>query len=67
MTKAQDYTTVVKDMFGAFPVDMSAFQDAFKSHASFGEKLSKVALSAADKSAEISTKWTKPYPISLPH
>ncbi len=59
MAKAQDYTAQMKDMFGAFPVDMSAFQDAFKSHAAFGEKLSKVALIAANKSAEISTKWTK--------
>ena len=59
MAKAQDYTTQMKDMFGAFPVDMSAFQDAFKSHAAFGEKLSKVALSAANKSADISTRWTK--------
>jgi hypothetical protein len=38
---------------------MSAMQDAFKTQATFGEKLSKVALEAADKSTEISTKWTK--------
>ena len=59
MAKAQEFTTVMKDMFGAFPIDMSAFQDAIKSQAAFGEKLSKVALTAASKSAEISTKWTK--------
>lgn len=59
MAKAQDYTKVMKDFMGAFPVDMTAVQDAFKTQATFGEKLSKVALEAADKSAEISGKWTK--------
>ena len=59
MAKAQDYTKAMKDMMGAFPVDMTAFQDAFKSQAAFGEKLSKVALDAAGKSADISSKWTK--------
>ena len=57
--KAQDYTKVMQDLMGAFPVDMTAMQDAFKTQASFGEKLSKVALAAAAKSTEISTKWTK--------
>lgn len=57
--KTQDYTKVMKDMMGAFPVDMSAMQDAFKSQATLSDKMSKVALQAADKSTEISTKWTK--------
>ena len=60
MAKVQnDYTKMMKDMMGSFPVDMSAVQDAFKTQATFGEKMSKVALEAADKSAEISSKWTK--------
>jgi hypothetical protein len=59
MAKAQEYNKVMKDIMGAFPVDMTAFQDAFKSQAAFGEKLSRVALNAAEKSTEISTKWTK--------
>ena len=59
MAKTQDYTKMVQDMMGAFPVDMSAFQDAFKNTAALNEKFAKVALEAADKSAEISTKWTK--------
>ncbi|WP_326973121.1 phasin family protein [Candidatus Rhodobacter oscarellae] len=49
----------MKDMLGAFPVDMTSMQDAFKTQATLGEKLSKVALDAAEKSTEISTKWTK--------
>lgn len=59
MTNPEDFTKMMKDMMGSFPVDMSSIQDTFKNSASFGEKMSKVALEAADKSAEISTKWTK--------
>ncbi|OWU82343.1 phasin, PhaP [Oceanicola sp. 22II-s10i] len=59
MAKTQDFTAMMKDMMGAFPVDTSAFEGAFKSQASLGEKLSGVYLEAADKSAEITSKWTK--------
>lgn len=59
MTKTQDFTKMFQEMLGAFPVDMTTAQDAFKNQAALGEKFSKVALQAADKSAEISTKWTK--------
>ena len=60
MAATQDYTKMMKDFMGNFPgMDMSAMQDAYKSYAAFGEKMSKVALEAADKSTEISTKWTK--------
>ena len=58
-TKTQDYSKMMKDMMGSFPMDMSAFQDAFKTQAVLAEKMSKVALEAAEKSTEISTKWTK--------
>ena len=58
-TKTQDMTTIFKDMMGAFPVDTAAMQDAFKTTASLNEKLAGVALEAAEKSTEISTKWTK--------
>jgi len=57
--KAQDYTKMMKDMLGAFPVDMTAMQDAFKTQATLSDKMSGVALTAAEKSTEISTKWTK--------
>ena len=57
--KTQDYTKIMKDMMGAFPVDMSAMQDAFKTQATLSDKMSAVALTAADKATEISTKWTK--------
>ncbi len=59
MAKTQDFTAAMKDMMGAFPVDTSAVEDAFKNTAALNERLSGVALEAAEKSAEISSKWTK--------
>ena len=59
MAKTQDFTAVMKDMMGAFPVDTKAMEDVFKTQATLNEKLSGVALEAAEKSAEISSKWTK--------
>ncbi|AML49955.1 MULTISPECIES: phasin family protein [Falsihalocynthiibacter] len=59
MTQAQDFTKIMQDMVGAFPVDTTAFEGAFKNSAALGDKMSKVALTAAEKSNEISTKWTK--------
>lgn len=57
--KTPDFTAMIKDMMGAFPMDMSAMEGSFKSQAALSEKLSAVALDAAEKSTEISTKWTK--------
>jgi hypothetical protein len=54
-----DYTKMMQDMMASFPVDMKAMQDAFKTQAALAEKMSKVVLEAADKSAEISTTWTR--------
>ena len=59
MTKTPDYTKFMQDMMATFPVDASAFQNAFKTQAAFAEKFSKVAIEAAEKSTEISAKWTK--------
>ena len=59
MAKTQDFSTVMKDIMGAFPVDTKSMEDAFKNQAALSEKLSGVALEAAEKSAEISSKWTK--------
>lgn len=59
MTKTPDMTAMFKDVLGAFPMDASAFQDAYKNTATLNEKLSAVAFDAADKSADISSAWTK--------
>ena len=59
MAKTQDIPAMLKDMMGAFPVDTKAVEEVFKTTATLNEKLSAVALEAADKSTEISAKWTK--------
>jgi hypothetical protein len=60
MAKAtNDYSKMMKEMLGAFPVDTSAMSEAFKSQATFADKMSKVVLEAAEKSTEISAGWTK--------
>ncbi|MDW4550485.1 phasin family protein [Defluviimonas sp. D31] len=59
MQKTQDFTKVMQDMASSLPFDAKAFQDTFKTSAVLGEKVTKVALEAAEKSNEISSKWTK--------
>ena len=59
MATAQDMTKMFKDMMGSFPVDTSAYENMFKNTAEMNEKFADVALKAAEKSAELSTKWTK--------
>lgn len=54
-----DFSKVMQDMMGAFPVDTKGLQDVFKTQAALGEKMSRVVLEAAEKSAEVSGKWTK--------
>ena len=57
MTNTTDFTAMFKDVLGSFPVDTSAMDGAFKSTVSLNEKLSTVALTAAEKSAAVSNKW----------
>jgi len=59
VAKTQDFTAVMKDMMGAFPVDTKAMEDAFKTQSSLSEKLSAVSIDAAQKSTEISAKWAQ--------
>lgn len=59
MAKTQDFTKMVQDVLTAFPVDATAVQEAFKTSAALGERMTKVVLEAAEKSTEISSKWTK--------
>jgi len=58
-TKSNDVTKMLQDMMASIPVDASAYQDAFKTSAALGEKISKVAFEAAEKSSEISAKFAK--------
>ncbi len=59
MTKTNDMTKMMQDMMSAFPVDNKAMQEAFKTQAAMTEKMTKVALEAAEKSTEITSKWAK--------
>ena len=54
-----DFTKTMQDMMAKFPMDSTAMQTAFKNQAAFGEKMAKVALEAAEKSTEVSSKWAK--------
>ncbi|PWG16928.1 phasin family protein [Salibaculum griseiflavum] len=58
-TKTQDFTAVMKDMMGAFPVDTKAMEDAFKTQTTLAEKLSAVSIDAAQKSTDLSAKWAQ--------
>ncbi len=55
----QDFNKTMQDMMSAFPMDTSAMQDAFRTQAQLAERLSRVALDAAEQSTEISSSWTK--------
>lgn len=57
--KTQDFATMMKDMMGSFPVDTKAFEEQFKSQAALAEKLSGVAIDAAQKSTDLSAKWAQ--------
>ncbi|MCW1952105.1 MAG: Phasin [Octadecabacter sp.] len=54
-----DFTAVLKDMMGAFPVDTKAMDDAIKMQSTLNEKLSAVSITAAQKSTELSAKWAQ--------
>ena len=59
MAKQPDISAMFKDVLGAFPMDTTSMEDAFKTTATLNEKLSGVALTAVEKSSEVSSKWTK--------
>ena len=59
MTATPDFTAVFKDMMGAFPIDTKSMEDAYKSQTTLAEKMSAVAIDAAQKSTELSAKWAQ--------
>ena len=59
MASTNDFTKYMSDMMGALPMDASSVSEMFRNQANFAEKMSKVALEAAEQSAEISHKWTR--------
>jgi hypothetical protein len=59
MNKSTDMAATLKELMDAFPVDTKSMEEAYKNSLALTEKLSHAAIEAADKSAEISQKWTK--------
>ncbi|RJE80004.1 Phasin [Paracoccus sp. JM45] len=59
MAKTPDYAKTMQDMMANFPIDTSSMQEAMKSQSMLAEKLAKVALTAAERSTEISAQWAK--------
>jgi len=58
MANTQDFTAIFKDFAGSFPVDTKAFEGVVKGQNELNEKLSAVVFAAAQKSTDISAKWT---------
>jgi hypothetical protein len=57
MANTPDFAQLVKDMMGNFPVDTSSMENFAKSQASLAERMSAVAIDAAQKSTDLSAKW----------
>ncbi|TGN47901.1 Phasin [Paracoccus liaowanqingii] len=59
MAKTPDHMKMMQDMMANFPISTSSMQDAMKSQSLLGEKLARMALTAAERSTEISARWSK--------
>ena len=59
MMKTPDVTKAMQDMMSNLPVDTSSVKEAFRTQTALGEKMSRVALQAAERSTEISAQWAK--------
>ena len=59
MAKTPDFTKPFQDMMQNFPVDTSSMTEAFKTQSQLGEKMTRVALQAAERSTEISAQWAR--------
>ncbi len=59
MANAPDYVQMMKDMMTNFPVDTSSVENLAKSQAALAEKMSAVAIEAAQKSTDLSAKWAQ--------
>lgn len=59
MMKTPDFTKSMQDMLQNLPVDTSSVKDAFRTQTQLSERLTRVALQAAERSTEISAQWAK--------
>lgn len=59
MASTQDFSTMIKDMMGNMPVDTAAVDTLLKSQTALAEKMSAVAIEAAQRSTTLSAKWAQ--------
>ena len=59
MKNFAEFRKTVEGMPAMFPADMESFGKAVRRSADFGEKMSKVAIDAAEKNVKISTDGTR--------
>ena len=59
MMTANDMNKMWTEMMGSFPVDTSAWKDAYQTQAEMAEKMSRIVLDAAETSTDLSAQWTK--------
>ena len=59
MAKTNDFTKAFQDMFDGKLFNMAPAEDMIKEANEFGAKFNKIALEAAEKSADLSYAWAK--------
>ena len=59
MAATTDFTRLFQDMVPAFSMDPAAFRTMFEKQAAFGEKLTKIAFDAAERSCELQSKLNR--------
>lgn len=59
MAKTPDFAKPFQDMLTNFPVDTSSVTEALRSQSALNERMTRVALQAAERSTEISAAWAK--------
>jgi hypothetical protein len=59
MASTQDFSTMMKDMMSNVPVDTAAMDSLVRSQTALAEKMSAVAIEAAQRSTELSAKWAQ--------
>lgn len=59
MANNEDFTKYISDMLNAYKMDNSAMTDAFKNSAELADRMSQVALEAAERANDVSAQWAK--------
>ena len=59
MASTQDYASMIKDAMGNMPVDTAAVSNLVRSQTQLAERMSAVAIEAAQRSTDLSAKWAQ--------